>query len=206
MNKVLELNKILVLLLLGITAFGSQAAQLYRWVDDKGRVEWRDTPPPAHAKKVEKRTIEGSVIETSTQPFSLQQAVRNFPLTLYVTDCGEGCTKARAHLNRRGLPFTEKNPQDDMETYKKLTGGTLEVPLLFLGRNMLRGYEEGAWESALDNAGYPRVVIGAKPAAAPKPAAKPAPAKPAAEPAPAPGTPGAPGAAPPPPAAAAPAK
>lgn len=179
-------NKILVLILLGFAMGNVQAAQLYRWVDDKGRVEWRDTPPPAHAKKVEKRTVEGSVIETSTQPFSLQQAVKSFPLTLYVTDCGEGCTKARAHLNRRGLPFSEKNPQDDMEAYKKLTNGSLEIPLLFVGRNALRGYEEGAWDAALDNAGYPRTVAGAKPAAAPpaKPAAKPAPAKPAADPAP----------------------
>src|SRR5262245_24004289 len=29
------------------------AAQLYRWVDDKGNVEYRDTPPPQNAKKVE---------------------------------------------------------------------------------------------------------------------------------------------------------
>lgn len=161
-----------------LTATAAQAAQLYRWVDEKGRVEWRDTPPPANAKKVERRTVGGSVVETSTLPFSVQQAVQNFPLVLYVTDCGDGCTKARAHLNRRGLPFSERNPQDDIETYKKLTEGRLEVPLLFVGRQALRGYEEGAWDSALDAAGYPRVVIGAKPQAkpVPPPAPKPAPA------------------------------
>lgn len=161
-----------------LTATAAQAAQLYRWVDEKGRVEWRDTPPPANAKKVERRTVGGSVVETSTLPFSVQQAMQNFPLVLYVTDCGDGCTKARAHLNRRGLPFSERNPQDDIETYKKLTEGRLEVPLLFVGRQALRGYEEGAWDSALDAAGYPRVVIGAKPQAkpVPPPAPKPAPA------------------------------
>ena len=71
-----------------MSAIPAQAAQLYRWVDDKGRVEWRDTPPPANAKKVEKRTIGGSVIETSTLPYSVQQAVRNFPVTLYTSNCG----------------------------------------------------------------------------------------------------------------------
>lgn len=168
-----------ITLLLAATA--AQAAQLYRWVDEKGRVEWRDTPPPATAKKVERRTIESSVVETSTLPFSVKQAMQNFPLVLYVTDCGDGCTKARAHLNRRGLPFSERNPQDDIETYKKLTEGRLEVPLLFVGRQALRGYEEGAWDSALDAAGYPRVVIGAKPQ--PKPAPAPAPKPAAAAPA-----------------------
>jgi len=180
-----------------LTATAAQAAQLYRWVDEKGRVEWRDTPPPANAKKVERRTVGGSVVETSTLPFSVQQAMQNFPLVLYVTDCGDGCTKARAHLNRRGLPFSERNPQDDIETYKKLTEGRLEVPLLFVGRQALRGYEEGAWDSALDAAGYPRVVIGAKPQ--PKPVPPPAP-KPAPADAPAAAAPGtaAPTAPPPP--------
>lgn len=165
------MNRIVFLIALLLAAGTVQAAQLYRWVDDKGRVEWRDTPPPANAKKVERRTVGGSVIETNELPFSVQRAMRDFPLTFYVTDCGESCSKARAHLNRRGLPYTEKNPQDDIETYKKLTNGRLEVPLLFVGREALRGYHEETWEAALDGAGYPRSVAGARPAAKPVPVA-----------------------------------
>jgi hypothetical protein len=183
-----------VLLAVLVFAVPAQAAQLYRWVDDKGRVEWRDTPPPATAKKVEKRTIGGSVIETSTLPYSLQQAVKSFPVTLYTSNCGEGCDKARAHLLRRGVPFTQKNPQDDVEGYKKLTSGGMQVPLLFVGRDRLTGYEEGAWDRALDTAGYARQPVpgysAPKPPAAP-PAKPPAPqvvapAPESAEPAPAP--------------------
>jgi hypothetical protein len=73
-----------------------------------------------------------------------------------------------------------------MEAYKKLTNGNLEVPTLFVGRELLKGYEEGAWDAALDNAGYPRSVAGARPA--PKPASapvKPPAAEPNATPAPA---------------------
>ena len=55
------------------------AAQLYRWVDDKGNVEWRDTPPPSTAKNVEQRNVGGNTIQTSTLPYSVQQAVKNFP-------------------------------------------------------------------------------------------------------------------------------
>ena len=190
------MNRIVFLITVLLAAGTVQAAQLYRWVDDKGRVEWRDTPPPSSAKKVERRTVGGSVIETSELPFSVQQAARNFPLTLYVTDCGEGCTKARAHLNRRGLPFSERNPRADLEAYKKLTNGNLEVPTLFVGRELLKGYEEGAWDAALDNAGYPRSVAGARPAPKPAPAAPPKPPAPEAAPPTAP----APRIAPPPPA------
>jgi hypothetical protein len=170
------MTKTTVLLAALALAIPAQAAQLYRWVDDKGRVEWRDTPPPATAKKVEKRSVGGSVIETSTLPYSQQQAVRNFPVTLYAGNCGEGCDKARAHLVRRGIPFTPKDPQHDVEGYRKLTNGGMQVPLLFVGRERLTGYEAGAWDRALDSAGYASQALpGYTP---PKPPAAPAPAKP----------------------------
>src|SRR5690349_19308236 len=87
------------------------AAQLYRWVDDKGNVEWRDTPPPATAKKFEQRTISGGTSAGADLPYSVQQSVKNFPVTLWTTDCGDACTKARAHLARRGVPYSEKDPR-----------------------------------------------------------------------------------------------
>jgi len=172
-----DMTRFIVLFAALLAANLAQSAQLYRWVDDKGRVEWRDTPPPASAKKVERRSIEGSVIETSTMPYSVQQATRNFPVTLYTSNCGESCDRARAHLTRRGVPFTQKNPQDDVEGYKKLTNGGMEVPLLYVGREQLKGYLETSWDSALDSAGYPRQPVPGY--AAPKPHAAPQAAKPA---------------------------
>lgn len=152
------------------------AAQLYRWVDEKGNVEWRDTPPPSTAKKVEQRNIGVSTIPAGDLPYSVQQAVKNFPVTLWVTNCGETCDKARAHLNRRGVPFTEKDPQSDLEGFKKVSGGGLEVPLMFVGSNRLKGYLESDWDAALDTAGYPKtalVPVKPQPKTSPPPAAAP---------------------------------
>jgi hypothetical protein len=133
------------------------AAQLYRWVDDKGNVEWRDTPPPPTAKTVEQRTLGMNTIQTSTLPYSVQQAVKNFPVTLWTFDCGEPCDKARGHLARRGVPFAQQNPQKEPEALKKLSGST-EVPLLLVGSKQLKGYLETDWDAALDAAGYPRTA------------------------------------------------
>ena len=160
-------------------ALGAHGAQLYRWVDDKGNVEWRDTPPPATAKKVETRSVGGSTIQTTQVPFSVQQAMKNFPVTLWVSNCGDGCDKARAHLIRRGIPYTPKDPTAEFDLFKKTTGGS-EVPVLFVGSTRLRGYNEADWDMAFDTAGYPRSAApGYKPPpppAAPKPAEAPQPA------------------------------
>ena len=91
------------------------AAQLYRWVDERGNVEWRDTPPPPTAKKVEQRKLGGGSVPAPELPFSVQQAMKNFPVTLWITDCGDACTKARAHLARRGVPHNEKDPRSDFD-------------------------------------------------------------------------------------------
>jgi glutaredoxin len=149
------------------TAF---AAQLYRWVDEKGNVEYRDTPPPPSAKKIEQPKISGGAAPAAELPYSVQQAVKNFPVTLWVTDCGDSCTNARAHLARRGVPHTEMDPRSDFDNFKKVTGGT-EVPVIFVGGTRLKGYLESDLDAALDAAGYPRTAL-VKPSA--KPGAKPA--------------------------------
>lgn len=166
---------------LACAAGAVSAAQLYRWVDDKGNVEWRDTPPPSTAKKVEQRTMTGNTIQTSTLPYSVQQAMKNYPVTLWTFDCGPPCKLAEAHLAKRGIPHTVRYSNKEPEELKKLTGGT-EVPVLLVGSTQLKGYLETSWDAALDNAGYPRTappgmkpqVKGTEPAAKSGDAAKPA--------------------------------
>lgn len=175
-----SINAFLSILLVAATA--SNAAQLYRWVDNKGNVEWRDTPPPASApaKVIEQRRLGGSVIETSEAPFSVQLASKNHPVTLWsATDCSKICDGARAHLARRGVPYSDKNPQSDVEGFKKVSPNN-EVPMLQVGAITLKGYLESEWDSTLDSAGYPRTAIATKPKpAAPAPKAAAEGAKPA---------------------------
>lgn len=166
---------ILCVLLLG--AASANAAQLYRWVDAKGNVEWRDTPPPASVptKNIQQRRVGDNVIGTGETPFSLQLAMKNHPVTLWATDCGAPCNNAHAHLNRRGTPYTEKSPQAELAAFKKISPAS-EIPLLQVGAITLKGYLESEWESTLDAAGYPRTALATRP----KPAA-PSTAKPAAD-------------------------
>lgn len=171
------MNRISKILCVLVLCMGSgYAAQLYRWVDSKGNVEWRDTPPPssAPAKNVEQRKVGDNVIGTSEAPYALQQAAKNHPVTLWGSaDCGKICDGARAHLARRGIPYIEKTPASDAAGFKKVSPAN-ELPMLQVGAITLRGYLESDWDSTLDSAGYPRTTLALKP--------KPAPPKPAAAP------------------------
>ena len=175
-----DVAKILCLPLVFLAAMASaNAAQLYRWVDNKGNVEWRDTPPPAAvpAKSIEQRRVGGNVIETGEAPFSVQLAAKNHPVIFWgSTDCGKICEGARAYLTRRGVPYAEKNPKEDLEGFKKVSPAS-EIPVLQVGAITLKGYLETEWASTLDSAGYPRTAAATRP----KPSATPPAAKPAAE-------------------------
>ncbi len=167
------MKSLAIVILLGL-ATTAHAAQVYEWVDEKGVKQYTQQPPPPHIKNVQEKRLATSVVETRGPSYSMQQAMKNFPVTLYVTDCGDPCKSARAHLARRGIPFAEKNPQtpEEFERFKKLTGGGMEVPLLLIGElRTLKGYLATEWDAGFDQAGYPSTAeSGAKPAA-PAPAA-----------------------------------
>jgi hypothetical protein len=150
-------NFALAALVLALAAGPLHAAQLYRSIDAKGSVEWRDTPPPADARNVEQRKVVGNTIQTSALPYSVQQAMKAHPVTLWTADCGEPCAVARAHLTRRGVPHTLRDAQKDRDGLQKATGG-LDVPVLLVGAQQLKGYLESSWDTALDYAGYPRTA------------------------------------------------
>jgi len=171
----------LLALMLMAAAGPLSAGELYRWVDQDGRVHYTDQPPPPQARSAQRKRL-GDRPGEGPVPFALQQATKNFPVTLYVAEgCGEGCKAAAAYLNRRGVPFAQKDArqEDNAAALMALTSGKLEVPVATVGSNVLRGYEENAWKTTLDAAGYPSSAVGpARPAAAKPAAGKPTPATP----------------------------
>lgn len=162
----------IALLILTCALSANSYADTYKWVDEKGVTHYTDQPPPPGATKVEQKKLTNSVIGT-TMPYALQQTVKNFPVTVYVNDCGEVCNSARGLLNRRGIPFTEKNPENPKEQSElaALTRGSNAVPVLQVGRSVLRGFEEAQWNTALDEAGYPKTSVLLKQPAKAKPPA-----------------------------------
>lgn len=139
--------------------YSAQSASLYRWVDLDGKVHYSEQPPPpSAARKVEEKTLGTPPADDVQLPYATRLAAKNFPVTLYNSGCGEPCTKAREHLTQRGVPFNEKDAGTaEVQAELKKLIGTLEVPVLAVGTvTHLKGYNPGAWNAALDEAGYPK--------------------------------------------------
>ena len=170
--------KIIAILVSTFLIVGMAQAKTYRWTDPDGTVHYGDQLPPTSIKKFEEKHLGKNTIDISELPYSVQQAAKKYPVTLYVYDCGELCTNARNFLAKRGVPYTEKNPQQpaEQEAFKQLTGGGMEIPLLVVGSQTIKGYQEGDWSSALDSAGYLKNAPATKSApAAAQPKSQPAP-------------------------------
>jgi glutaredoxin len=165
----------MLLALAALLAAPLAAAQQYRWLDEKGRVHYSDTPPPPTAKDVQRKRMQGNAVGAQGS-YALSEALKNSPVTLYShPDCKDLCQLARDVLNKRGVPFTEVSASDEakIEELRRISGG-VKVPVLVVGGQVETTISAAAYNRALDLAGYPRAGVAPTRSQAepPKPAAE----------------------------------
>jgi glutaredoxin len=145
-------------------AFGANAqTNVYKWTDSEGKVHFSDTPPePQVSKNVTEKRMGGGTVDAAQLPYATQMAMKTSPVTLYTAStCGSPCSDGKALLSNRGIPYKERDAQgsrEDTEAVKKAIGA-LQVPVLMVGTEAVKGYDAGSWNAALDAAGYARTKI-----------------------------------------------
>ncbi len=180
-----------VLALAALCAWSAQAQTVYRIVGPDGKVTFSDKPPVADQGKV---TATGTGARNSATsgnlPFELKQAASKYPVTLYTSTKCAACDSGRTMLTSRGIPFSERtiSTNDDIDFLQRLSGET-SLPVLTVGGQKVKGYNDGEWNRYLDAAGYPTTsvlpssyknpapspAVAVKPKEEPKPAEKAAP-------------------------------
>jgi len=165
-------TKLLTVGLLFIALNVAHAGSLYRWKDKDGKVHYGDKPAEDAVAAEQKKFTTQSATGEDEMPYGIRKAKQDFPVTLYVTtSCGDVCVQARALLNKRGIPFVEKNvvTTADADALKAKSGGN-GVPTITVGRTVLVGFEATQWNGELDIAGYPKVApYGVRPVVPPTP-------------------------------------
>jgi glutaredoxin len=143
--------------LLAGLALPALAQSAYRWVDQAGRVQYSDQPPPPSVQKFEERHLTPNQ-STAQQPYATRKASAAFPVTLYTSkDCGQPCEDGRTLLQRRKIPFTETHLEtaEDVAAFKARFSKEPTVPTLTVGKDKDEGYAAASWNRLLDSAGYP---------------------------------------------------
>jgi len=89
-------------------------------------------------------------------PFELREAMSRYPVTLYSGKECDPCNAGRTLLTTRGIPFSEKTIQTqmDMDALQRQLGSN-SIPVLQIGGQRLQGYQASEWNQYLDAAGYP---------------------------------------------------
>ncbi len=158
---------ILVAALLVVPGAAVAAQKLYKWVDGQGNVSYHDRPPaPDSGYRVEEKRVENRG-EGSSEG-DANEAAQKFPVVLYTVPKCASCDNARTHLQKRKVPFTEKNAESDVkvQTELKAKAGAMSVPTILVGSKVMNGYMDGFPDGELDQAGYPKLDP-AKPAEKP---------------------------------------
>ena len=133
-------------------------AQVYRWLDEKGRMHVGDIPPPS-ARDVEKVSTPRTPSEAA-EPYSLQLARKNNPVTLYSTPNCPLCDRARQLLNARGVPFSEKSVVTEPQVQELVrVVGRNALPSIVVGPKVQDGFADAIYEAMLDAAGYPKTGV-----------------------------------------------
>ena len=151
--------KAILIMVLVVAGFSTaQAGTLYKWVDSQGRVSYHDQPPPeGGGYRVEEKNI-GSAKRAEVDE-TLEKVVEKYPVVLYsVPVCGS-CDLARAYMQKRKVPYSEQNLENNAELQQTLKKkiGSLSAPTIMVGEKVMKGYVESILEGELDAAGYPKM-------------------------------------------------
>lgn len=129
----------------------AQAATLYRWVGPQGIVTYQASPPPPSAAGVR-------VIPIRSRPRSgaPRDASQRQPVTVYEAPNCRPCAEVRAYLRRRRVAYRTINVAKSEAALRamKARTGSMSVPTIVVGRDVLMGYVRSVLAGELKAAGY----------------------------------------------------
>jgi len=129
---------------LALMTLSAAYAEVYKWKDEQGRVQFGDRPPVS-AEKVPIRSFSAPA-ETTTESGAPTAA----GVIMYSTTWCGVCKQARQYMVSKGIPFTEVDVEKSdagRDAYKKLNGRG--VPIIMVGDKRMNGFSAGRLEQLL---------------------------------------------------------
>ena len=151
MKEGIKLKLISIFLLFAVPLFVS--AEIYKTIDGKGRVVFADKPTKG-AQEIDVETSINNAVGLSDSAYlkageikSNKPAKQKSVVMFSTSWCGY-CTKARKHMQRKGIKFKEYDIEKSASAkskYKKLGGSG--VPFFEIGEQTMGGYNPSELEA-----------------------------------------------------------
>jgi len=97
---------------------------------------------------------------TARRP-SKEEVAKAHPVTLFVVPECDTCDLVRLLLQKRGIPFAERDVERDPSLQRELRelSGATKVPTVLIGREAMPGFDRGLLQQRLTEVGYPLETV-----------------------------------------------
>lgn len=134
----------LVVALICLPSYG----EIFKWVDENGKVHYGDSLP-ANAKqeaiKADINSFEKQTYEFTPAP---KAALPQAKVIMYATSWCGYCRKARAYFNSQGIAFTEYDIEKNADAKRRYDAlGGNGVPLILVGGEKMAGFSQDRFDS-----------------------------------------------------------
>jgi len=125
------------------------ADQIFKWVDDNGKVHFTDMPPnDQETEQVQLRINSYS----ATELLEMDEASSSDKVIMYGTDWCTYCDKAKNYFVAKHIPFVEYDIEKDSTArreYDRLGGRG--VPVILVGDKRMNGFSVATFERMYSN-------------------------------------------------------
>lgn len=137
-------------LLLALGSGPAARAEVYKWVDAKGNVQFSDTKPAKPVSKVEKVKIDVityTFVKTTPIKGAVPTTARG-QVTLYSTTWCGYCKKARQYFRANNIPYRELDVENDSAAKSEWEAlGGRGVPVIIAGGQRMDGFSEESFRA-----------------------------------------------------------
>jgi glutaredoxin-like YruB-family protein len=145
-----------IALLVLLVASSLACADVYKWTDANGRVQYSDGPPRAgktQQLKIRINSVEGPAVVSQVAGASATKTKGK--IRMYSTTWCPTCKKAKAYLAAKGVPYedvdVEASPRGAQE-FAQL--GARGVPVILVGSQRMVGFGAARMDEMLAQAGW----------------------------------------------------
>ena len=121
-------------------------AEIYKWIDDSGKVHFGDSPP--HEKQVEEVVVEVNSYEhVTSEHVEFYKGYSSNKVIMYSTSWCKYCKKARRYFKANGIRYVEYDIEKDQaakQAFDKLGGKG--IPLILVGKTKMTGFNVSGFE------------------------------------------------------------